>query len=67
MRKTKFIVHVSIELEDSMIEEALRYTVDKENKIYEIGESENLRKDSYPMLSAILARLAEYCAIQSEE
>ena len=67
MRKTKFIVHVSIELEDSMIEEALRYTVDKENKTYEIGEAENLREDSYSMLSVILAQLAEHCAIQSEE
>ena len=67
MRKPKFIVHVSIEVEDSMIEETLRYTVDKENKTYEIGESENLREDSYSMLSVILAQLAEYCAIQSEE
>lgn len=35
----EFIVHVSVELADSMVEEKLRYTTNKENQTYTIGEA----------------------------
>lgn len=63
----EFIVHVSVELTDSMIEEKLRYTNNKGNKTYTIGEAENLSKNSYAMLGVALAQLAEFCANQAEE
>lgn len=63
----EFIVHVSVELADSMIEEKLRYTTNKEKQTYTIGEAETLGKESYAMLGLALAQLAEFCANQAEE
>lgn len=63
----EFIVHVSIELADSMIEEKLRYTTNKEKQTYTIGTAETLSKNSYAMLEGPLAQLAEFCANQVEE
>lgn len=62
----EFIVHVSVELADSMVEEKLRYTTNKEKQTYTIGEAENLSKQSYAMLGVALAQLAEFCVEQSE-
>lgn len=62
----EFIMHVSVELDDSMVEEKLRYTTNKENQTYTIGEAENLSKNSYAMLAVALAQLAEFCVEQSE-
>lgn len=45
----EFIVHVSVELADSMVEEKLRYT-NKENQTYTIGEAATLSKDGYVSL-----------------
>lgn len=67
MSKPKFIVHVSVELDDSMIEEKLRYTTNKEKQTYTIGEAETLSKNGYAMLAVALAQLAEFCVEQSEE
>ena len=61
-----FIMHVSVELADSMVEEKLRYTTNKEKQTYTIGEAENLSKNSYAMLAVALAQLAEFCVEQSE-
>lgn len=63
----EFIVHVSVELDDSMIEEKLRYTTNKEKQTYKIGEAETLSKNSHAMLAVALAQLAEFCAEQAEE
>lgn len=63
----ELIVHVSVELSDSMIEEKLRYTTNKEKQTYTIGEAETLSKNSYAMLGLALAQLAEFCANQAEE
>lgn len=63
----ELIVHVSVELADSMIEEKLRYTTNKEKQTYTIGEAETLSKNSYAMLGVALAQLAEFCANQAEE
>lgn len=63
----ELIVHVSVELADSMIEEKLRYTTNKEKQTYTIGEAETLSKNSYAMLAVVLAQLAEFCMEQSEE
>lgn len=63
----EFIMHVSVELADSMIEEKLRYTTNKENQTYTIGEAATLSKNSYAMLGLALAQLAEFCANQAEE
>lgn len=63
----EFIVHVSVELADSMVEEKLRYTTNKENQTYTIGEAATLSKDSYVMLGTVLAQLAEFCMEQSEK
>lgn len=57
----EFIVHVSVELADSMVEEKLRYTTNKENQTYTIGEAATLSKDSYVMFGTVLAQLAEFC------
>ena len=62
----EFIMYVSVELPDSMVEEKLRYTTNKEKQTYTIGEAENLSKQSYAMLGVALARLAEFCVEQSE-
>ena len=62
----EFIMHVSVELPDSMVEEKLRYTTNKEKQTYTIGEAENLSKNSYAMLGVVLAQLAEFCVEQSE-
>lgn len=62
----EFIMHVSVELADSMVEEKLRYTTNKEKQTYTIGEAENLSKQSYAMLGVALAQLAEFCVEQSE-
>lgn len=62
----EFIMHVSVELPDSMVEEKLRYTTNKEKQTYTIGEAENLSKGSYAMLGVALAQLAEFCVEQSE-
>ena len=62
----EFIMHVSVELADSMVEEKLRYTTNKQNQTYTIGEAENLSKESYAMLGVALAQLAEFCVEQSE-
>lgn len=67
MNMPEFIVHVSVELADSMVEEKLRYTTNKEKQTYTIGEAENLSKNSYAMLALALAELAEFCANQVEE
>lgn len=63
----EFIMHVSVELADSMVEEKLRYTTNKEKQTYTIGEAATLSKDSYAMLGLALAQLAEFCVKQSEE
>lgn len=63
----EFIMHVSVELADSMVEEKLRYTTNKEKQTYTICEAENLSKNSYAMLALVLAQLAEFCVEQSEE
>lgn len=63
----EFIVHVSVELADSMVEEKLRYTTNNEKQTYTIGEAENNSKNSYAMLAVVLAQLAEFCANEAEE
>ena len=63
----EFIMHVSVELADSMVEEKLRYTTNKEKQTYTIGEAENLSKNSYAMLALALAQLTEFCVEQSEK
>ena len=63
----EFIVHVSVELTDSMVEEKLRYTTNEEKQNYTICEAENLSKNGYAMLAVALAKLAEFCVEQSEE
>lgn len=63
----EFIMHVSVELADSMVEEKLRYTTNKENQTYTIGEAATLSKESYAMLGVALAQLAEFCMEQSEK
>lgn len=63
----EFIMHVSVELADSMVEEKLRYTTNKEKQTYTIGEAATLSKESYAMLTVALAQLAEFCANQAEE
>lgn len=63
----EFIMHVSVELADSMVEEKLRYTTNKEKQTYTIGEAVTLSKESYAMLGVALAQLAEFCVDQSEE
>ena len=67
MSKPKFIVHVSVELDDSMIEEKLRYSINEGEHTYSIGEAETMYKDSYDMLGVALAQLAEFCANQAEK
>ena len=67
MNMPEFIVHVSVELADSMVEEKLRYTTNKGKQTSTIGEAENLSKNSYAMLALVLAELAEFCASQVEE
>ena len=61
------IMHVSVELADSMVEEKLRYTTNKEKQTYTIGTAETLSKNSYATLAVVLAQLAEFCVEQSEE
>jgi hypothetical protein len=63
----ELIMHVSVELADSMVEEKLRYTTNKENQTYTIGEAATLSKESYAMLGVALAQLAEFCMEQSEK
>lgn len=63
----ELIVHVSVELADSMAEEKLRYTTNKEKQTYTIGTAETLSKKSYDMLAVALTQLAEFCREQSEE
>lgn len=63
----EFIVHVSVELADSMVEEKLRYTTNKETQTYTIGKAATLSKDSYAMFGTVLAQLAAYCVEQAEE
>lgn len=63
----ELIVHVSVELADSMVEEKLRYTTNNEKQTYTIGTAETLNKNSYAMLGLALAQLAEFCANQVEE
>lgn len=63
----ELIVHVSVELADSMVEEKLRYTTNKEKQTYTIGEAATLSKESYAMLGVALAQLAEFCMEQSEK
>lgn len=63
----EFIMHVSVELADSMVEEKLRYTINKEKQTYTIGEAATLSKESYAMLGVALAQLAEFCVEQSEK
>lgn len=64
---SEFIVHVSVELSDSMIEEKLRYTTNKENQTYTIGEAGTLSKNGYAMMAVALAQLTKFCANQAEE
>lgn len=61
----ELIVHVSVELADSMVEEKLRYTTNKEKQTYTIGEAETLSKEGYALLGVALAQLAEFCVEQS--
>lgn len=63
----EFIVHVSVELADSMVEEKLRYTTNKGKQTYTIGTAETLNKESYAMLGVALAQLTEFCREQSEK
>lgn len=63
----ELIVHVSVELADSMVEEKLRYTTNKEKQTYTISEAETLSKNGYAMLAVPLAKLTEFCVEQSEE
>ena len=63
----EFIMHVSVELADSMVEEKLRYTTNKENQTYTIGEAETLSKNGYAILAVVLTQLAEFCREQSEK
>lgn len=63
----ELIMHVSVELADSMVEEKLRYTTNKENQTYTIGEAATLSKESYAILGVALAQLAEFCMEQSEK
>lgn len=56
----EFIMHVSVELADSMVEEKLRYTTNKEKQTYTIGEAETLSNESYAMLAVVLTQLAEF-------
>lgn len=63
----EFIMHVSVELADSMVEEKLRYTTNKGKQTYTIGEAATLSKESYAMLGVALAQLAEFCVEQSEK
>lgn len=63
----ELIVHVSVELADSMVEEKLRYTNNKEKQTYTIGTAETISKNSYAMLAVVLAQLAEFCVEESEE
>lgn len=61
----EFIMHVSVELAGSMVEEKLRYTANKEKQTYTIGEAATISKGSYAMLGVALAQLAEFCVEQS--
>lgn len=63
----ELIVHVSVELADSMVEEKLRYTTNKEKQTYTIGEAATLSKEGYAMFGTVLAQLAEFCVERSEE
>lgn len=63
----EFIMHVSVELAYSMVEEKLRYTTNKEKQTYTISEAATLSKESYAMLGVALAQLAEFCVEQSEK
>lgn len=63
----EFIVHVSVELADSMVEEKLRYTANKEKQTFTIGEAGTLGKEGYLMFGTVLAQLAEFCIEQSEK
>lgn len=63
----EFIVHVSVELTDSMVEEKLRYTINEEKQTCTIDEAETLSKNNCATLALALARLAEFCANQAEE
>lgn len=63
----ELIMHVSVELADSMVEEKLRYTTNKEKQTYTIGTAETISKNSYAILAVVLAQLAEFCVEQSEE
>lgn len=68
MNKPRFTVHVSVEPDDSMIEEKLRYTTTDLNcQEYAIGEADNLNRDAYIILGRALARLAEFCVDQAGE
>lgn len=63
----EFIVHVSVEQADSMVEEKLRYTTNNEKQTYTIGKAETNSKNIYDILAVVLAQLAEFCANQVEE
>lgn len=63
----ELIVHVSVELADSMVEEKLRYTTNKEKQTYTIGTAETISKNNYAILAVVLAQLVEFCVEQSEE
>lgn len=63
----EFIMHVSVELADSMAEEKLRYTTNQGNQTYTIGKAATLSNKSYAMLGVALTQLAEFCMEQSEK
>lgn len=67
MSEPRFTVHVSVELDDSVIEEKLRYTTNDRHHTYSIGEAETLSKDGYGTIGMALARLTEFCSKQLEE
>ena len=67
MNTPEFIVHVSVEFADSMVEEKLRYTTDTVRQTFTIGEAETLNKEGYAMLSVALASLSAFCKKQAGE
>ena len=67
MNMPEFIMHVSVELPDSMVEEKLRYTTNEGKQTYTINEAETLSKNGYAILALALARLAEFCANRAGE
>ena len=60
----EFIVHVSVELADSMVEEKLRYTTNKGKQTYTIGEAENNSKNRFPFTKKMGRLAIIVCALE---